>query len=170
VKEASYANVPTIGFCDTDSPVRYVDIAIPCNTKADRSIGLMYYLLAREILYLRGTLERGLPWEIMVDAFFPRPPEDQKQKKELEDRAYEEYRPEPSAPGEAVPTEWGATQPEATAWDQPVPTLDAWGTASDNWADAQDATPAPAVVLAPSEGPAWGSNPLISGAGAGWDQ
>lgn len=85
VKEASYVNVPTIALCNTDTPLRYVDIAIPCNNSSVQSIGLMWWFLAREVLRMRGTIMRGQPWDIMCDLYFYRDPEEVE--KEEQERA-----------------------------------------------------------------------------------
>lgn len=74
--EASYANIPVIAFCDTDAPLKYIDIAIPCNTKSRHSIGLMWWLLAREVLRIRGKIQRKDEWNVVVDLFFYREPEE----------------------------------------------------------------------------------------------
>ncbi|XP_047602890.1 40S ribosomal protein SA-like [Lutra lutra] len=117
--EASYVNLPTIALCNTDSPLHYVDIAIPCNNKGAHSVGLMWWMLAREVLRMRGTISREHPWEVMPDLYFYRDPEEiEKEEQAAAEKAVtkEEFQGEWTAPA----PEFTATQPEVADWSEGV--------------------------------------------------
>jgi len=85
LRDSSYMNVPTIALCNTDSPLRYVDIAIPCNNVGLQSVGLMLWMMCREVLFLRN---RSAGWDVMPDLFFFRDVEEQ-EKDETRKRAHQ---------------------------------------------------------------------------------
>lgn len=130
MNEARYASVPVIAICDTDSPLGCVDIAIPGNNKGKESIALIYWLLAREVQYLRRSLPRSQQWEVMVDSFFWRDPEELMQAQEEAEQPW-------TAPQQPATDEWAAAAPgeswEAgpaadSNWDAPgAGTADDWG-------------------------------------------
>uniref|UniRef100_A0A8C6CS14 40S ribosomal protein SA n=1 Tax=Moschus moschiferus TaxID=68415 RepID=A0A8C6CS14_MOSMO len=106
--EASYINLPTIALCNTDSPLRCVDIAIPCNNKGAHSVSLMWWMLAQEVLRMRGTISRE-----HLD-----PEEIEKEEQAAAEKAVtkEEFQGEWTAPA----PEFTAAQPEMADWSEGV--------------------------------------------------
>eukprot|EP00047_Mylnosiga_fluctuans_P001261 m.219552 g.219552 ORF g.219552 m.219552 type:complete len:268 (-) comp10188_c0_seq1:53-856(-) len=135
ITEAAYANIPVIAFTNTDSPLAYVDVAIPCNNKSVHSVGLIWWLLAREVLRLRGSIARDQPWSVMPDLYFYRDPEEAQKE---EQPATKEFEAQPAttwetaAPAAPVAGEEWSAAPAATFggedWSASAPAA-SWGAA-----------------------------------------
>lgn len=154
IAESSYVNIPVIAFCNTDAPLGYVDIGIPCNTKGNHALGLMWWMLAREVLRLRGTISRDMEWEVMPDLFFYRDPEEVEKEEQtrieqettVAKEAAPEYVPEEKTAGE---TEWGGDFSAATAAASTAPATD-WAAETEVHAQQFNQQPPQAPAAAPS--------------------
>ncbi|KAF8893449.1 40S ribosomal protein S2 [Infundibulicybe gibba] len=165
IREASYVNIPVIALCDTDASLKFVDVAIPTNNKTRHSIGLIWWLLAREVLRLRGTIPRTSDgWNVMVDMFFYRDPE------EVEKQQAEE------AAAKLAAQQGDVEAPVAGEWEvstgQPGginPSLVGEGAALD-W--AADPTPGATDWAAEPTGTgtaSWGADANAGTGASGWD-
>ncbi|KAG6425486.1 hypothetical protein SASPL_115924 [Salvia splendens] len=152
IKEAALYNIPTIAFCDTDSPMRYVDIGIPANNKGKHSIGCLFWLLARMVLQMRSVIAPGHKWEVMVDLFFYREPEEAKEEEQDEVAALPDYADYTAAAG----ADWSSAQIPDAQWAPEVagaiaPVTSGWtadagaAVGGDGW----DSAAAPATEAVP---------------------
>ncbi|PKA61448.1 40S ribosomal protein SA [Apostasia shenzhenica] len=172
IKESALGNIPTIAFCDTDSPMRYVDIGIPANNKGKHSIGCLFWLLARMVLQMRRTILPGHKWEVMVDLFFYRDPEEAKEQEEAEAPVAPDYGAVTDYTGLATGDQWTSdftpVLPEAGAMPAMVPPAVEWtATAQDGWDAA--AAPLPEGVTIPAGVTATGWDAAAAPTPTGWD-
>ena len=69
VKDALTMGIPIIALCDTNNTANNLDLIIPCNNKGKKSLGLVFYLLAKQYLEIRGVTNKGQAFEYNVDNF-----------------------------------------------------------------------------------------------------
>lgn len=54
VKEAVQSGIPIVALCDTNNMTSFIDLVIPTNNKGRKALSMIYYLLTREMLRLKG--------------------------------------------------------------------------------------------------------------------
>lgn len=66
LSEAVSSGLPVVAVCDANNNLRNVDLCLPANNKGKQSLALIYWLLSREVLKARGTMDDET-WETMQD-------------------------------------------------------------------------------------------------------
>uniref|UniRef100_J3LPL1 Uncharacterized protein n=1 Tax=Oryza brachyantha TaxID=4533 RepID=J3LPL1_ORYBR len=75
---------------ETSQLLHSVVLILPC-AMSTLAFGCLFWLLARMVLQMRGTILPGHKWEVMVDLFFYRDPEEAKDQEEEEAAVGPEY-------------------------------------------------------------------------------
>jgi len=57
IAESAKNGVPVIALCDTDNETKFIDLVIPINNKGKRSLALIFYVLARELMMSSGAIK-----------------------------------------------------------------------------------------------------------------
>jgi small subunit ribosomal protein SAe len=184
IAETAYVNIPVIAFCTSDNSIRNVDVAIPCNNRSTESVGLMFWLLAREILRLRGELARDQKWDVMVDLFFWRSVEEQQKLAEADaqhnrEALQQQQQQQPQHAQQSIQEGFGAVEAAQTVFGEGYPVAggaDTWGEGAappgEPW--AQEQTWAESAPQAVPQGAGWGATGTTTTTSTtpapGWDQ
>ncbi|KHO54410.1 30S ribosomal protein S2 [Candidatus Woesearchaeota archaeon] len=71
VEDAAKIGIPVIALCDTNNELNNIDLVIPCNNKGKKSLGLIFYILAREYQRNRGIINSNDEFTPKIDEFSP---------------------------------------------------------------------------------------------------
>jgi len=58
IEDAIKIGLPVIALCDTNNQSNNIDLVVPCNNKGKKSLGLFFWILAREYLTKRGLIAK----------------------------------------------------------------------------------------------------------------
>ncbi|MFT4343573.1 MAG: 30S ribosomal protein S2 [Candidatus Woesearchaeota archaeon] len=69
IRDAAKMGIPVLALCDTNNNANNIDFIIPCNNKGHKSLGLIFYLLARESLKAKGEIKDESEMPVKFEEF-----------------------------------------------------------------------------------------------------
>jgi small subunit ribosomal protein S2 len=67
IQDALVVGIPVVALCDTNNQANNLDLVVPCNNKGKKSLGLFFYILAKEYLKNKGRLAPDAELEVPLD-------------------------------------------------------------------------------------------------------
>ena len=58
IKDAIRVGVPVIALADTNNEANNLDLVVPCNNKGKKSLGVVFYILAKEYMKSKGSIKK----------------------------------------------------------------------------------------------------------------
>ncbi|MBU0667274.1 MAG: 30S ribosomal protein S2 [Nanoarchaeota archaeon] len=69
VNDALKMGIPIIALCDTNNQVNNLDLVVPCNNKGKKSIGLLFYVIAKKYMEHRKLIKKDEELKYTLDEF-----------------------------------------------------------------------------------------------------
>ncbi len=69
IKEAKRKRIPVVALCDTFNIVRDIDVIIPVNNNGKKSLALIFWIMAREILKNRKEIKKDTDFKKTIKDF-----------------------------------------------------------------------------------------------------
>jgi small subunit ribosomal protein S2 len=69
IKEAKKKRLPIVALCDTFNSAKDIDLIIPCNNNGKKSLALVFWILAKEMLKKRGKIKKDSDFKPGVKDF-----------------------------------------------------------------------------------------------------
>jgi len=102
VREAAKVGIPVIALCDSDNMTNFVDLVVPTNNKGRKALGLIFYMLARELQMSQGKIKSYDEFQYRPE-YFERFEEEPEKKAAPAEEKPEEAKAEGEKQGEAKP-------------------------------------------------------------------
>jgi small subunit ribosomal protein S2 len=67
--DANKIGIPVMALCDTNNQSNNIDLVIPCNNKGKKSLGLFFFILAKEYLKTRGMIKNDDEFKATIEDF-----------------------------------------------------------------------------------------------------
>lgn len=69
IRDALNIGITIIALCDTNNQTNNIDLVVPCNNKGKKSLGLIFYILAKEYMKTRGLIKSDKEFKAKLDDF-----------------------------------------------------------------------------------------------------
>src|SRR3990167_6889091 len=69
IADATKCGIPVIALCDTNNESTNIDLVIPCNNKGKKSLGLIFWILAKEYLKKKGVIQKDSDMKVILEEF-----------------------------------------------------------------------------------------------------
>jgi small subunit ribosomal protein S2 len=69
VSDAIKLGIPVVALCDTNNESNFIDLVVPCNNKGKKSLGLFFWIFAKEFLKTKGLIKSEDEMSIKLDKF-----------------------------------------------------------------------------------------------------